>query len=86
MAKIIIRILKGICFLFAVLWLGLVGVIQYTCSAFPSVVGHQCHGSAYADIWFLPIFFSPIGIPAVVASIIIIIVATVRRKRLKRKI
>jgi hypothetical protein len=86
MAKIIIRILKGICFLFAVLWLVLIGIIQSTCSAFPSVVGPRCHDTGYADIWFLPIFFSPIGIPAVVASIIIIIVAMVRRKRLKRKI
>ena len=83
--EIAAKIAKGICFFLAALWLVLIGIIQDTCSIFPSV-GHQCHDTGYADIWFLPIFFSPIGIPAVVASIIIIIVAAVRRKRLKRKI
>jgi hypothetical protein len=67
------RISKWICFLIAALWLGLIGFIQSTCSAFPSVVGPRCHDSQYADIWLGPVLFSPVGGLAVVASIIILI-------------
>jgi len=76
MTKIIIRVLKGICFLLAALWLGTVVDVQLNCSIIPSV-GHQCHGQD-TMIWLFPLVFSAIGIPAVLASIIIVV--TGRRK------
>jgi hypothetical protein len=78
MAKIIIWILKWICFLVAILWLGLIAFAQYNCSIIPSV-GHECHGQGDGDIWLLPIFYGQIGLPAFIASILIIIVPKILR-------
>jgi hypothetical protein len=78
MAKIIIRILKGACFLLAVLWLGLIVWAQSECPINSPPVGECRMGGG--DIWLLPILYSLVGIPAVIASIIIVIVAMVRRK------
>jgi hypothetical protein len=77
-AKIIIWILKWICFTVAILWLGLIAFAQYNCSIIPSVVGHEC-GGGEGDIWLLPVFYGQIGLPAFIASILIIIVPKILR-------
>jgi hypothetical protein len=75
----IIRIgLKVLCFILALGWLALIVVSQGTCSILPSV-GHQCHGPE-GDVWMLPFFYGIIGLPALIASIIIIVIALMRRK------
>lgn len=73
------NILKALCFALALGWLALIVLAQQTCSIFPSI-GHQCHGPD-GDVWMLPFFLGIIGLPALMASIIIIIVAAVRRSR-----
>jgi hypothetical protein len=69
-------ILKTLCFLAAGVFVLLITAAQQTCSLIPSI-GHQCHGSD-GDIWMLPFFFAPIGIPALIAAIAISIVAARR--------
>jgi hypothetical protein len=78
MGRIIAIALKAICFALALGWLALILAAQNTCSILPSI-GHQCHGPD-GDIWMLPFFFGLIGLPALIASIIIIVVALIRRK------
>ena len=79
MQRIFENILKALCFMLAVGWLALIVIAQQTCSILPSI-GHQCHGPE-GDIWMLPFFYGIIGLPALIASIIIIILAVVRRSR-----
>lgn len=71
----ILWILAGICFLVALLWLGLVAVALYVCNG--------CSGPN-GDIWLVVLIYAQIGFPALVASIIIIVVSRVRRKRGQR--
>jgi hypothetical protein len=73
------NILKALCFALALGWLALIVLAQQTCSILPSI-GHQCHGPD-GDVWMLPFFLGIIGLPALIASIIIVIVAAVRRSR-----
>jgi len=70
--------LKVLCFALALGWLALIFVAQSTCSILPST-GHQCHGPE-GDIWMLPFFYGIIGLPALLASLIIIVIALMRRK------
>jgi hypothetical protein len=79
MGRVFENILKALCFTLAFGWLALIVIAQDTCSILPSI-GHQCHGPD-GDIWMLPFFLGIIGLPALIASIIIIIVAAVRRSR-----
>jgi len=60
-------------------WLILIFLAEQTCSIFSSI-GHQCHGPE-GDVWMLPFFYAIIGLPALIASIVIIIFAAVRRSR-----
>jgi hypothetical protein len=53
--------------------------VQLNCSIIPSV-GHQCHGQD-TMIWLFPLVFSAIGIPAVLASIIIVVTGHRKRRR-----
>jgi hypothetical protein len=78
MLRIIAIALKALCFALALGWLALIFVAQSTCSILPSI-GHQCHGPE-GDVWMLPFFYSIVGLPALVASIIIIVIALMRRK------
>ena len=78
MLRIVIIALKVICFALALGWLALIFIAQSTCSILPSV-GHQCHGPE-GDVWMLPFFYGIIGLPALIASIIIIVIALMRRK------
>ena len=78
MLRIVIIALKVICFALALGWLALIFIAQSTCSILPSI-GHQCHGPE-GDIWMLPFFYGLLGLPALIASIIIIVIALMRRK------
>ncbi|MDE2065454.1 MAG: hypothetical protein KGJ00_23870 [Bradyrhizobium sp.] len=69
-------ILKALCFLAAGFFVIVILAAQQTCSLIPSI-GHQCNGPD-GDVWMLPFFFAPIGIPALIATILISIMATRR--------
>jgi hypothetical protein len=80
--RVIVFILKALCFLLAALFIFLIVYAQLNCSIFPSI-GYQCHGPDL-DIWMLPFFYAPLGIPTLLASIGILIVGVVRRWRRSR--
>jgi hypothetical protein len=69
-------VLKALCFIAAAVFVLAVVSAQLSCSQIASI-GHQCGGSD-GIVWVLPFFFAPIGIPALVGSIVISIVS-VRR-------
>jgi hypothetical protein len=69
--------LKVLCLIAAAVFVLTIVSAQLTCSPIASL-GHQCHG-ADGDVWMLPFFFAPIGIPALIGSIAIIVMA-VRRQ------
>jgi hypothetical protein len=73
------NILKALCYAVALGWLALIVAAQETCSILPSI-GHQCHGPD-GDVWMLPFFLGIIGLPALIASIIIVVVSAIRRSR-----
>jgi len=82
MLRIITIALKLLCFAFALGWLALVFIAQRICSILPST-GHQCHGPE-GDVWMLSFFYGIIGLPALIASVIIIVMALRRRKPANR--
>jgi hypothetical protein len=59
--------LKCLTLLSAAVFLFVVVFAQFTCPLIAGF-GTQCHDPRL-DIWMLPFFFAPIGIPAVVASV-----------------
>jgi hypothetical protein len=69
-------ILKALCFIAATVFVLFLVSAQLDCSQIPSI-GNQCHGSE-GIVWMLAFFFAPIGIPALIGSIIISVVS-VRR-------
>jgi hypothetical protein len=69
-------ILKALCLMLAAVFVLLIVSAQLNCSQIASI-GHQCYGPA-GDVWMIPFFFAPIGIPALIGSIVISIVS-VRR-------
>jgi len=75
--------LKALCFVLALSWLALIFAAQSTCSILPSI-GHQCHGPD-GDVWMLPFFFGIIGLPALIGSIILIVIALIRRQPVSTK-
>ena len=77
-SKVILWILKWICFLLAILWLGLVAVTIYVSINAPPYQGGQPESAAYG---MGAIFFGVVGLPAVIVSIIILIVGWASRKR-----
>jgi hypothetical protein len=79
MGRVFANVLNALCIALALGWLALIVAAQQTCSILPSI-GHQCHGPE-GDVWMLPFFLGIIGLPALIASIIIIIGAAVRRRR-----
>jgi hypothetical protein len=79
MGRVFANILKALCIALALGWLALIVAAQQTCSILPSI-GHQCHGPD-GDVWMLPFFLAIIGLPALIASIIIAIFAVVLRSR-----
>ena len=83
MRRIITIALKVLCFALALGWLTLIVIAQRVCSIFPPI-GHQCHGPE-GDIWMLPFFYGILGLPALIASIIIIVMALMRRKPIRSK-
>ena len=70
------RFLKALCFLLAGFFVFLIALAQLSC---PVLIGTQCSMGG-GDIWMLPFFYAPIGIPAVIASIVILIVRAIRRR------
>jgi hypothetical protein len=78
MGRVFANVLNALCIALALGWLALIVAAQQTCSILPSI-GHQCHGPE-GDVWMLPFFLAIIGLPAVIASIVII-GAAVRRRR-----
>jgi hypothetical protein len=75
--NIILWILKWICFLVAFLWLWLVAVAIYVSINSPPYQGGQPDAAAYG---MAAVLFGVVGLPAVIASIIILIVGWVSRK------
>jgi hypothetical protein len=69
-------ILKALCFIAAAVFVLTIASAQLECSVIPSI-SRQCHSSD-GDVWMMPLFFAPIGIPALIATIAIFILA-VRR-------
>jgi hypothetical protein len=67
MTSVISAIFKSLTFLCATAFLLVVLFAQFTCSAIPGV-GTQCHDPRL-DVWMLPFFLAPIGLPALVASV-----------------
>ena len=63
--KIILLVLEWICFLVAILWLGLVAFAFYECNG--------CRGPA-GDVWLAVLLYGVVGLPAVLTSIIILII------------
>ena len=55
----------------AVFWIASVLWAQSQCS----IIGTQCHGPD-GDVWVLPLFLTPIGLPAVVISVFLIVRAS----------
>jgi hypothetical protein len=78
MGRVFANVLNALCIALALGWLALIVAAQQTCSILPSI-GHQCHGPE-GDVWMLPFFLGIIGLPALIASIVII-GAAVRRRR-----
>ncbi len=72
-----LQALKILCFVFAGFYVLLIVAAQMTCSVIPSV-GKQCHGSD-GDVWMAPFFLAPIGVPLLIASSLMLIVAAIRR-------
>ncbi len=69
--KIILLILEWVCFLVALLWLGLVVFAFYECNG--------CRGPA-GDVWLAVLLYGVVGLPAVVISIIILIIGLINRR------
>lgn len=63
--------MRAIWLILAFIWLVLIAYAQGTCSVFPSF-GTQCHDERL-DVWMLPFFLTVVGLPAVVASLKIIV-------------
>jgi hypothetical protein len=83
MVHLIRIVLKVLCFALAVGWLALIFFAQRECSILPSI-GHQCHGPE-GDIWMLPFFYGILGLPTLIASIIIMVIALMRRMPIRSK-
>jgi hypothetical protein len=66
----------GICYISLVAW------AQSHCSIFPSF-GHQCRGGGELDIWMVPFFFAILGVPLVIASLVIVGREILRAKQRK---
>ncbi len=66
--KIISRFITVAVALIATLWLIAIGFAQATCSIF-LWFGTQCHDPRL-DVWMLPFAGAPIGIPALIGSVI----------------
>jgi hypothetical protein len=68
---VLANIFKAICFTLALAWLAVIVVAQQVCSIVPSI-GHQCNGPQL-DVWMGPYLAGVIGLPATIASIIILV-------------
>lgn len=68
--------LKVLCLIVAAVFVLMIVSAQLTCSIIPSI-GNQCHGPD-GDVWMPPFFFAPIGIPALIGSIAIFVMAYTR--------
>jgi hypothetical protein len=64
MYKVIDTILNIGCLLTAASYLLTIAWAQANCSLLP-VLGRQCNGPD-RDVWMIPLFLAPIGIPAVI--------------------
>jgi hypothetical protein len=68
-------ILTGLCFLVAVVWVGMVTNAEHVC---PLGSPTACNGPGQGDIWMGPFIYAVVGLPAVIISIIIIVALSVR--------
>jgi hypothetical protein len=69
--KVISQILKWICFLLAILSLGLVIFAFYECNG--------CRGPA-GDVWLMVLIYGVVGLPAVLIPIIILFIEWINRR------
>ncbi|MEH2513432.1 hypothetical protein V1291_004786 [Nitrobacteraceae bacterium AZCC 1564] len=70
---------KILCFALGWTYALLIAGAQFSCSIIPSI-GHQCNGPE-ADVWMVPFFLAPIGLPLLIASIVMSIMKVIRRPR-----
>lgn len=75
-------VLKTLCFVIATVFVLLIVSAQLSCSQIASI-GNKCYGSE-GIVWVLAFFFAPIGIPALIGSIVISVVS-VRRYIARRR-
>lgn len=74
--KVLGYLLQGIVGIVAVFWLSIVGLAQYHCSVIPWV--GSC-GRVGGDAWLVPILLAPVGVPALIASIVILAIRWIAR-------
>jgi hypothetical protein len=77
MLKDLAQAIKILCVMVAAIYVLLIVAAELTCSIVPSI-GNQCHGPD-GDVWMAPFFLAPIGIPALIGSVVIFIIMAVRR-------
>jgi hypothetical protein len=74
--KVLGYLVQGIVGIVAALWLSIVGLAQYHCSVIPWI--GTCK-SFDEDAWLVPLFLAPIGVPALIASIVILAIRWIAR-------
>jgi lysylphosphatidylglycerol synthetase-like protein (DUF2156 family) len=77
-AAIVGGIASFVIYVVAAIWLLLIAYAQMNCSQVPWL-GTQCHDER-GDVWMLPFFSAPIGLPAFVISVVLLIVRARRRR------
>lgn len=80
--KIFGYLLQGIAGIGAVLWLSSVALAQYHCSVIPWI--GSCN--KLNNAWLLPILLAPVGVPALIASIVILAIRWIARSSDKKRI
>jgi hypothetical protein len=70
MSYFVTLLVKAFCFLVSAAFIFTVVVAQLLCSQIPSV-GHQC-STADGNVWMVPVLLAPIGVPALIASVLIL--------------
>jgi len=71
MSYFVTLVVKAFCFVVSAAFIFTIIVAQSFCSQIPSL-GHQCTGQD-GNIWMAPVILSPIGVPALIASILILV-------------
>ena len=71
MSYFVSLLVKAFCFLVSAAFIYTLVAAQLLCSLIPGV-GHQC-SETDGNVWMVPVFLSPIAIPALIASVLIVV-------------